>query len=294
MKDPRAGPWPTWIGVAVGVLLALSASAVRDPALPTIPPATARSRFAPSAAGPPEAHSPSHRRAARSGWQIVVSSKLSPGVTLEVIRLSSPPQRINVVTVAPRAHLRPVLVQAGPDRAPYAPVSTAVKRMHALAGINGYFVTPPPESPMLVENGRIVASPRGRLPRERHPRTAIGLTSDGSALFVTVDGRRATAVGMTLPKFATLMRALGAVWAVNLDGGASTTMVVRGIVRNSPSGPYGERVVLTAVVLIPSSRPRVLQVLELARQLRRLDRRIMLPLEGTGRNREGSPWPQRF
>jgi len=290
MEVPRARV--AWIGVAVGVLLALTASAVRDPALPTIPPATARPRSAPSAASWPEAPTPSHRRTAGSGWQIVASSKLSPGVTLELIRLSSPPQRINVITVSPRARLRSVLARAGPDREPYAPVSAAVKRMHALAGINGYFVTPPPQPPMLVEDGRIMPSTRRGFP-ERHPRTGVGLTSDGSALFVTADGRRGTAVGMTLREFARLMRSLGAVWAVNLDGGASTTMVIRGAVRNSPSDPHGERVVLTAVVLIPSSRPRSRQVLELARQLRRLDHRIVLPLDGTGASGEGSPWPQR-
>jgi hypothetical protein len=161
-------------------------------------------------------------------------------------------------------------VQAGPDWAPFDTVSSAVKRTHALAGING-MPTGFNGQPMLVREGRIVPSSHGGPLEERHPRTGVGLTQDGSALFVTVDGRRATAVGMTLREFAIFMRALGAVWAVNLDGGASSTMVVRGKVANSPSDPYGERSVPYAVVLLTSGR---LGMFHLLAQLREFDDRI--------------------
>lgn len=60
------------------------------------------------------------------------------------------------------------------------------------------------------------------------PRTAVGLTADGRALMVTVDGRQSGySVGVTLAEMGQLMIRLGAVRAFNLDGGGSTVMAVR-------------------------------------------------------------------
>ena len=61
----------------------------------------------------------------------------------------------------------------------------------------------------------------------RHPRTAVGIASNGTRLLlVTVDGRQKPySDGMTLPELARLMLALGARDALNLDGGGSTTFV---------------------------------------------------------------------
>jgi hypothetical protein len=70
----------------------------------------------------------------------------------------------------------------------------------------------------------------------RHPRTAAGVRSDGRVLLVAVDGRQSKSVGMTLGELAQLMLELGCRDAVNLDGGGSTTMWVRGEVVNSPCG----------------------------------------------------------
>jgi Phosphodiester glycosidase len=220
----------------------------------------------------PRAEGPVQRRArfSDSKNRVVASSMLAPGVRFVRVRRQSPPQQIVVTVVRPHARIRAVHVQAGPDWAPFDTVSSAVKRTHALAGING-MPTGFNGQPMLVREGRIVPSSHGGPLEERHPRTGVGLTQDGSALFVTVDGRRATAVGMTLREFAIFMRSLGAVWAVNLDGGASSTMVVRGKVANSPSDPYGERSVPYAVVLLTSGR---LGMFHLLAQLREFDDRI--------------------
>ena len=81
------------------------------------------------------------------------------------------------------------------------------------------------------------------------------VTADGSLLFVTVDGRQpGHSEGTTLRETAELLRALGAVDALNLDGGGSTTMVVRGPggrlrVTNRPSDAAGERPVANALAL---------------------------------------------
>ncbi len=69
----------------------------------------------------------------------------------------------------------------------------------------------------------------------RHPRTAVGVTAGGELLLVTVDGRQRHSRGMSLPELAAYMVHLGAVRAINLDGGGSTTMVARGLYVNAPS-----------------------------------------------------------
>lgn len=94
----------------------------------------------------------------------------------------------------------------------------------------------------------------------RHPRTLVGLAAGGRRLLlVTVDGRQpGYSAGMTLREAARLMLALGAPAAINLDGGGSTTMVVRrswsGSVRyllaNHPSDAEGERPVANALAVV--------------------------------------------
>jgi Phosphodiester glycosidase len=86
----------------------------------------------------------------------------------------------------------------------------------------------------------------------RHPRTLAGVRADGRLLLVTVDGRRAGwSAGVTLAEAARVMRSLGAREALNLDGGGSTAMVVRGRTVNRPSDPTGERPVSDALVVLP-------------------------------------------
>lgn len=69
----------------------------------------------------------------------------------------------------------------------------------------------------------------------KNPRTAIGLTSHGSIILVTVDGREENSVGMTLNELALFMKSLDCVDAMNLDGGGSSVMFINGNVVNSPS-----------------------------------------------------------
>lgn len=108
--------------------------------------------------------------------------------------------------------------------------------------------------PRLVQAGNTVRS-TGSLVTERHPRTALGWRKDGTILLVTVDGRQSGwSVGMTGAELASLMKALGATEAINLDGGGSTTMVVEGMVVNRYSDP-SERSVANAVLLVESAKP---------------------------------------
>jgi hypothetical protein len=86
---------------------------------------------------------------------------------------------------------------------------------------------------------------------QRDPRTAVGLDSVRSRLWlVVVDGRRdGVSEGMTLPEIVDLFQALGVDNAINLDGGGSSVMVVRGAVVSRPSGILGQRPVVNALVL---------------------------------------------
>jgi hypothetical protein len=74
-----------------------------------------------------------------------------------------------------------------------------------------------------------------------------------------VDGRRRGSVGMDLLRLADLMRRLGAVSALNLDGGGSSTMVVRGRIMNRPSDG-SERPISSAVLILDGTdrRERIL------------------------------------
>ncbi|MCG0276360.1 MAG: phosphodiester glycosidase family protein [Thermosediminibacteraceae bacterium] len=88
---------------------------------------------------------------------------------------------------------------------------------------------------ILVENGVIPSTFSHDIPG-RHPRTAIGFTKDGKTLIlVVVDGRQAQSRGMTQEELARLMLSLGAYNALNLDGGGSSTMVVRAPGEKAPT-----------------------------------------------------------
>jgi hypothetical protein len=80
-----------------------------------------------------------------------------------------------------------------------------------------------------------------------HPRTAVGFSKDGRQMFMVVaDGRSKKSVGMTQEELARFMIELGSYYALNLDGGGSSTMVAR------PPGQEN----LTILNTVSGSRPR--------------------------------------
>ena len=84
-------------------------------------------------------------------------------------------------------------------------------------------------SDILVRDGKRVLENTSAFARNRHPRTAVGLSENGKTLVcVVVDGRDApTAVGMNLSELTDLMLNLGCADALNLDGGGSSEMIAR-------------------------------------------------------------------
>jgi hypothetical protein len=81
----------------------------------------------------------------------------------------------------------------------------------------------------------------------RHPRTMIGLDRRGDIWLVVVDGRQTTSAGMAFGDLQRLADRLQLTDALNLDGGGSTTMVVKGKVVNNPSDAKGPRAVSDAI-----------------------------------------------
>ena len=92
--------------------------------------------------------------------------------------------------------------------------------------------------PYLVKNGEVfvdmTAQKLGSI-GGRNPRTAIGYTQDNNLIMLTADGREGSSIGLTLMELAHLMKDLGCVNAMNLDGGGSTVMYVNGEVVNKPA-----------------------------------------------------------
>lgn len=101
----------------------------------------------------------------------------------------------------------------------------------------------------------------------RHPRTAIALTSDNDLLLITVDGRfTGKATGMSARELTLFIaKHFAPRWAINMDGGGSTTMYIKGSgnqgyggeendVVNYPDGNdkydhYGQRALRTFVLV---------------------------------------------
>ena len=110
----------------------------------------------------------------------------------------------------------------------YAPVTQLDAELdHGLGG-NVRLVTDGEENPELSSGATA-------------PRTAIGVADEGqSVIFLAVDGRQEQSRGLSYARLAEYMTTLGAVDAINLDGGGSTTMVARErgrepAVQNEPS-----------------------------------------------------------
>jgi exopolysaccharide biosynthesis protein len=82
--------------------------------------------------------------------------------------------------------------------------------------------------PLLMQNRKRVKLQETSLVITRHPRTAAGVINRHKIVLVTLDGRTPEASGMTLPDLTDLMISLGCRDAVNLDGGGSTTMWIKG------------------------------------------------------------------
>jgi exopolysaccharide biosynthesis protein len=89
-----------------------------------------------------------------------------------------------------------------------------------------------------------------------HPRTALGVTPDGDVVLMIVDGRQPeTSNGATLADLAFLLGTFGCSDGINLDGGGSSTMIIRNgsnySTKNSPSAGSLRAVANGLMVVLP-------------------------------------------
>lgn len=139
---------------------------------------------------------------------------------------------------------------------------------HALYAVNG--------APLLLSHGRAVRrEDREGWPMDltvdrtqathahdwlarRNPRTAAGIGREGTIYLLVADGRLfpgsnprqpVHSVGLTIEELRAVMQHLGARDAINLDGGGSSTLVLRGVIRNQPSDSDGERAIGDAILI---------------------------------------------
>jgi len=108
--------------------------------------------------------------------------------------------------------------------------------------------------PVLMHDGKIrVTSDEevffGSTIPDIHPRTAAGYRNNGELVLLVVDGRQVDSRGVDLQELAILMRDLGCVEAINLDGGGSSAMVVDGKLLNRPAGTTSQREVMSAIAV---------------------------------------------
>ena len=102
--------------------------------------------------------------------------------------------------------------------------------------------------PVLLDNGAVVPiSPADTYMLRRYARTAIGWTASGDVVVLTVGGVDGK-TGATGYQLVRLLRSLGAVTALDLDGGDSTAMYANGRVVYH-AGP-GERAVSTGLLVM--------------------------------------------
>ncbi|MBL1410636.1 phosphodiester glycosidase family protein [Sphingobacterium faecale] len=81
--------------------------------------------------------------------------------------------------------------------------------------------------PLLVKDSRQQQLAKNAFNDNRHPRTAIALKGN-KLILCTVDGRNANSQGLNLEELSKILRWYGCHDAMNLDGGGSTTMYIKG------------------------------------------------------------------
>jgi len=103
---------------------------------------------------------------------------------------------------------------------------------------------------LLLYKSRPLKLPKMELVTGRNPRTCLCDTK-GSLVFITIDGRQKEAAGMTLAETQQYLKNIGCIDAINLDGGGSTTMWIKGKgIVNFPSDASGERPVSNVLLIM--------------------------------------------
>ena len=144
---------------------------------------------------------------------------------------------------------------------PYAPMIDSIRKLNfnhpSLSGLKPWKVKHAfGGGPVLVQDGQVKISNNeekkfaGKAIADKHPRTAIGYTRDGTMVILAIQGRmKGLAEGATLPQMAKILVDLGCIEAMNLDGGGSSCMLINGKETIKPSDPNGQRPVPAVLVI---------------------------------------------
>ena len=108
--------------------------------------------------------------------------------------------------------------------------------------------------PLLLDEGFASTVPEdfnNSLTSVRHPRSAVGINKNGDWVFVVIDGRNGLhSSGATISELTEILRSQGVMYALNLDGGGSTEIIINGKIYNSPSDAH-ERKISYALGALP-------------------------------------------
>lgn len=140
----------------------------------------------------------------------------------------------------------PNTTAAAPQPIPSASFPSGGVAWNAFSAIGG--------SPVLIKNGNISITATEELidvnNTTSRARTAIGYTAAGAVILLAVEGNNASGgEGLNLAELAQLMKDMGCIGALNLDGGGSTNMIVNGQPTVKPSDAAGERAVVSAIII---------------------------------------------
>lgn len=110
--------------------------------------------------------------------------------------------------------------------------------------------------PVLLQNSKIKITNNeelkftGKAISDKHPRTCMGYTKDGRLIVMVIQGRfPGIAEGASLAQEAQLLKDLGCVEALNLDGGGSSCMLINGKETITPCDKDGERAVPAVFII---------------------------------------------
>ena len=165
------------------------------------------------------------------GDEVKNISKTRAGIPKDGYALSLPPNYYNTLGNKIRTGSRVQMTLK------LIPLSGGVKKeiKHVIGG-----------GPRLLKSGQVYISRNSErfksdIAKGRAARTAVGINKEGKLIFATVNRCQGSvsyekSMGATLEELAQIMKDLGCVDAMNLDGGSSSTMVISSEVVNVPSG----------------------------------------------------------
>ncbi len=110
--------------------------------------------------------------------------------------------------------------------------------------------------PVLIQQGEISIANNeelkfaGKAINDKHPRTAMGYTADGKLILMVIEGRfPGKAEGATLTQEAQMLKQVGCIEALNLDGGGSSSLLINGKPTITPTDKEGQRPVPAVFII---------------------------------------------